>query len=857
MSDQQVNVKFGAETGQLKDGANQAAQSVENTVGRMSGAFANMATQMQGHASGVVNQANGMANGIQSAMGRVDGIMSKMTGGFAALSAVLAGGAFFKSAIEETKQFTGEVTRLSKALGITVEEAATLNVALGDVYASADTFIGASQAMTRQLKTNEQAVKDMGVQTRDASGNLRPMNDIIMDSIKTLNDYREGTDRSLAAQKLFGRGASDAMQMLKLNNEVLEEARKKQQALGLTISQENVDAMKRYKAAMNDAGDVTLALKKVVGDALIPILSDLGEEFAESGPQRVAIMRAAINSLVTTFYVLKTGVETIWLTIKAFVQGAAVAILSLADAWQRLQNLDMDGAKEALKRGIEQAGDILDESAKEAEKRGMAAWDKINAAWSGKSTPAAKAPGGTKTIAEGTDEASKNKSRVGEWDLMLDRQKLAHEKINADNGTFYEFGKQRESDYWAAILARHDLSKDERIGVEKKYIGLLLDSRKEAFQTELMRLKTELDAFKYNQDERLRIANEIAAQVAQRYGKDSKEYEASQQAIIQIERAKKEQIKAIDDEMRAGRQAQALYEIDAADRQAQLDVQLGLKTNAELLAQQSDFEAQRNAVKLAALKERQDAASLDPDMNPVEYAKIGQQIEELERQHQQKMGDIRSRQVLESSKNYTSMFSTLQSGFQSILTQFGKGTMTLGAMVRGLMTTVLDAVTGTLAKMAAEWLMRQIQQRVLGKITALTQITDASAVSGANAFASTAAIPIIGPELAPAAAMAASAGAMGFASRLSAKSGFDVPAGINPIMQIHEKEMVLPSAQADVIRGMAEGGGGGGGNVTLHINAVDGKSVRDLFMREGAALADAIQRQARNMKMTGASLRGA
>lgn len=52
----------------------------------------------------------------------------------------------------------------------------------------------------------------------------------------------------------------------------------------------------------------------------------------------------------------------------------------------------------------------------------------------------------------------------------------------------------------------------------------------------------------------------------------------------------------------------------------------------------------------------------------------------------------------------------------------------------------------------------------------------------------------------------------------SAEGGYDIPAGVNPLTQLHEKEMVLPKAQADVIRGLAtRGGGGDGGAMKLTI----------------------------------------
>lgn len=97
-------------------------------------------------------------------------------------------------------------------------------------------------------------------------------------------------------------------------------------------------------------------------------------------------------------------------------------------------------------------------------------------------------------------------------------------------------------------------------------------------------------------------------------------------------------------------------------------------------------------------------------------------------------------------------------------------------------------------------------------------------MAGLNAFASTAAIPIVGPLLAPEAAGAAMAIAeamavgvqsLALASVASARGGFDIPVGVNPLTQLHEQEMVLPKQQANVIRDLAKDGSAGRGNITI------------------------------------------
>ncbi|MDP1705850.1 MAG: hypothetical protein Q8L42_14170, partial [Sulfurimicrobium sp.] len=90
---------------------------------------------------------------------------------------------------------------------------------------------------------------------------------------------------------------------------------------------------------------------------------------------------------------------------------------------------------------------------------------------------------------------------------------------------------------------------------------------------------------------------------------------------------------------------------------------------------------------------------------------------------------------------------------------------------------------------------------------------------------------------------------MGMSSKVpSAAGGFDIPRGMNPLTQLHEKEMVLPAKHADVIRSLGEGGGEGGGSFSpnISITAMDASGVRDFLMTNQAALVEALRNAHRN-----------
>ncbi len=112
---------------------------------------------------------------------------------------------------------------------------------------------------------------------------------------------------------------------------------------------------------------------------------------------------------------------------------------------------------------------------------------------------------------------------------------------------------------------------------------------------------------------------------------------------------------------------------------------------------------------------------------------------------------------------------------------------------------------------------------IANKAIAVAEIIMNTEVGAAKALAMG---PVIGPPLAMAVRVMgyAAAGIVIGTTIASAEGGYDIPAGTNPVTQLHEKEMVLPKAQADVIRGLADGSAkGGGANVTyspqIHIDS--------------------------------------
>ncbi|MDP3139344.1 MAG: hypothetical protein Q8N17_23785, partial [Burkholderiaceae bacterium] len=116
----------------------------------------------------------------KSSVERIGGPLAALQSKFIAVGAVLAGGAVFRQAVSEAAAFTEESIKLGNALGISATEASTFVAALADIDVSQQEFTTSAKGLLKEVKNNEDGLQAMGLQTRDAAGNLRPLNELMV-----------------------------------------------------------------------------------------------------------------------------------------------------------------------------------------------------------------------------------------------------------------------------------------------------------------------------------------------------------------------------------------------------------------------------------------------------------------------------------------------------------------------------------------------------------------------------------------------------------------------------------------------------------------------------------------------------
>lgn len=419
--------------------------------------------------------------------------------------------------------------------------------------------------------------------------------------------------------------------------------------------------------------------------------------------------------------------------------------------------------------------------------------------------------GGRKGRGGGGGHAGAAKDPMQVWEEEIKAQKLAHREMQRDTLNHQEWDLAREAAYWRAKLATVDAGSKTGLKLREKILNL---------EDQLSKQSTEAKI------------NQVAAWEKLDKHKLDMEKDAADQAL-------------------------------AAGRISQL----------ERLDLEIEFENRRYQIAYDALQERIALAEQDPTYSQSAIDKLKQQMAELGQGHEREQSKNQGKRENQRRKDAPNVMEMLQDGgknvwqeaqqqmgqaFSAMLSRAKSFRQAMGGVfsairqtfVQEMVSKPLAALVGRFAKEGAMWLANGTRQIAAQTATsaAVTGIKKAETTenvgmnaiqAAAEAFKAMAGIPYVGPILAVGAAAAAMAAVYGLMSGMgggggssttttttripSAAGGWDIPAGINPLTQLHENEMVLPAEHAQTIREMA--GQSGGDNSTIIINTTGGDFV--------------------------------
>lgn len=783
-----------------------------------------------------------------------DAIQQKMI----AVTAVFAGGGALKGAIDDANSWNGEAMKMSKQLGITTGQASVLNVALTRLGIGSDVYTTAAEKLSKQITTNGQAFEVMGVKVKDSAGNYRPITEVMGEVNTKIGQISNTVARDEAGRQAYGKSWNEVRSILKLSDEGMKQAAVRATELGLIVGPQGGEMTKQYSAQMRDLDLVSKSLAIQFGNALLPVFVKTGEWMSKEGPQAGQIFAGIMESVAFAG-------QSIWMSLTDMGDGLG----ALAAQAAAILHGDLAAAKAI--------GRMRDEEAAKNEKT----FEEMKKRF-GQPIPIAIGNGAMGLpkvdphyhFKEKDDKP--DKGRTGEWEAGLAAKKDAMQKEAAEEGQFRELSKQDEADYWKAILDRTDLTMGEKIQVQRKYYAAESEVRKGAFEGEIEGLNAQREALGKNYQARIDIAQQAYDKIAEAYGKESKEAQKAYGEILKERKALADQISKIDQAHAETKQKIDMADIDSQQRIAMIEAESYGVTAQGKIQIERQFLDSRYQLQLSDMERR--LATVDKAENPDEYQKMLDQKIEMETQYHSKLRELDAQ--FSAANPMSTVITSMQTSFSTAITSMITKAETLRQSLASIFSAILQSfaqqmIAEPLAMMAARMVRETaIYQTMFAQKTTMdatdaatqmatqhaagvTAVMSNAAIAATAAMASVAAIPVYGWAMAPEVAASTYAAGMGFLP--TAAKGFDIPAGVNPLTQLHEREMVLPAKYADTIRGLAGGGvnsgdSGGGDTHHWHINALSPRDFEDFLNRGGGAdkVVKALVRARRNGAFTGA-----
>jgi hypothetical protein len=592
---------------------------------------------------------------FQSKIGQVSGSLSTLMSRFQGLAAVLAGGTAFKHFIDEASSINREAEKMSRQLGISTETASTMMTALDDIGSSADVYTGAFTKFNRMLRNNSEEMRQMGVDTVSLKNGTKDSNQVFMESIKLLSQYAPGVDQGQASMKLFGTRVGDVTKLLRLNDEAIAEAAKKNRELNLVVTAESFAATEKYRMALNDVNDVMKGVSKTIGETMMPAFAEASKMLADAGPALVGGAQAAAEAFVGMWQEVKVVIETVWgfisevfaalseaigvvfnekpmtaleffktvfRTVHALLIGFRVSVELMVSAVktqmdvlssafssflavaERALHLDWEGTKAEWQRGIDERVRIVKEGGEKLvaiAAKGNA--DIASAVMSSEERERIKAENAWGSRPGTTTETGKKKIPiVDSTAAAIATAQLALEKADRDARIAllkeYDAEEQRIQDdaYARKLISIEDYFRDkERLQQEEN--AREISARK----AEIAGIRTRMGAEGVKEPQRLQFMAQIAALEGQIAIAEAKTLGIAQQINIEKENALRAEADGY-----AMRKANAAFDLGAkiveADRaSAQQRLALGQITANEMFAIEDDLEGRLWDLRMAEL----------------------------------------------------------------------------------------------------------------------------------------------------------------------------------------------------------------------------------------------------------------
>lgn len=897
-SDDKVEVKIGATSDELSAGVDKATQSMQAGIDQMVALLQKLVEQSAASSAAIIADEEKIAHAVEEASEESESAFTKMVDGIKEQTA---------EAHESLESFAGSIGKLQKMFQLLAEVAMLgfVGEKVADLGKEFAEFAEQTEVASKKTGMSTSAIQELGFAAKMTGVSAEGMNQALMrvsramteaqggskqlqavfESVdltaKQLEDMsvdqvlakvatkfsetEDGSTKAAIAMQLFGRQGADLIPLLDKGASGIEELRAKAQELGIVMGGEDIEAGTKLNEKLKEMDAQMAAVKLRAGSELAPamlaivdamvLVSEKGGVLDTMFVGLGDIMKVFVTIGFTAAAAFNTIAETV-VTAGLAVEQAATGNFSTAAATIRL-GLDniTKGAGDA-QAAIEKLWETEKEGASIDMGEGGENWQE-----KGK----LKVPDAT-----GNKGAA---SQVELWKTQLQQQEEAQ-------GQYFKNNLKDEEAFWEQKLSLVAAGSKDYVAVQHELYQIRSELAHQALAEDLGEMREEMANARAGSAQKIEIASREAERIGQAYGFQSAQYKV---ALAEMLKAGKEysdaQVQLVADQINREEQ-QLLAGVARADAAEKAKYKAHQESTAQETADLLANEDERYSIELNAITK--EMALYEQDSK--QYQKLLDQKLKATEDHTSAMQKINEQGAQQTQAQWDSAFKQIDSTVNASVMGMIRGTTTLQQAFFKIGDQILSKMISTILQIAERWIageaMKIASSRAASAVfqaigledavvarttqtsTAVADIASQAAIAAAGAYAATAAIPYVGPAMAPAAATEAYASVMAFEGMASAAGGYyQVPN--DQIAQIHKNEMVLPAWAAQGMRniisspGSSTGGssgaspaGDGGHHVHMNfqVSCPDPNGFTAMINQQAPQIFAAVQKQMRNFQ---------
>lgn len=222
--------------------------------------------------------------------------------GVAMTAAGAAGLAALTGLAMSARSAASETLTVQRTMGGTAETASTWRFIAQQTGTSVDSLSTAVVRLSKAAASDAGAKKlaAYGIAARDADGQIRPLNELLVDVAAATKNLSSAGERNDFVTSIFGRGGTSMLPLLNRGAEGLGELTTKAAEFGAVLSDDTLEASKKFTKAQRDMAAATDALKVSVGSEVLPVIASINTQVAEMTTKVTKVFAALPDGVKST-----------------------------------------------------------------------------------------------------------------------------------------------------------------------------------------------------------------------------------------------------------------------------------------------------------------------------------------------------------------------------------------------------------------------------------------------------------------------------------------------------------------------------------------------------------------------------